>query len=224
MFPVTTPLWEGHGTTQEKPEGHWDTGKDEFHTVILSADYPLAQPRASYLLIQGQQRPHDPVWFIQSIREHAGLTARGLEVQSLPLSGSGKFPQCVPMVGPRLADSSAWLRPAKPATGSLWGLRHFYASNVCYSTVLDRMELPISENAASPSPRPANSSSGHSWWEALAHAPKATYVTSTEHQLLSHCTFFYLTISSLGKIKLSLRNDVNINIELDKVRIMVIGV
>lgn len=77
MFPVTTPPWGGHGTTRETLEGHWDTGKDEFHTVALPADYPLAQPRASYLLIQGQQRPRDPVWFIQSIHKHAGLAAGG---------------------------------------------------------------------------------------------------------------------------------------------------
>lgn len=56
---VTTLCKEGDHTAQEKPGEQWDTGKDELHTITLSANYPLAQPMASYLLIHGQQRPGD---------------------------------------------------------------------------------------------------------------------------------------------------------------------
>lgn len=36
---------------------------------------------------------------------------------SLPPLGSDAFPQCVPMVGPGLANSRAYIRPIKPAMG-----------------------------------------------------------------------------------------------------------
>lgn len=132
------------------PGEHWDTGKDKFHTVTLSANHPLARPKPpSCLQIHGQQRPGDP-GYIRSVPKHAGLAA-----------GDWKWfltwlrQWWVPTVYSHGGTRAGWFLLPKSGLPHLlwaftmwgwWQLGHFCASYICYSNMLNRTEMAICEN------------------------------------------------------------------------------